>query len=297
MQVDLPHQFDASSMHAFIGKTINTSYLPLDSEVIFNFSTLRFIRPSGITILSNLIEWLFVNGVVVKFILPSTYGSGKGCPIKYLDDSLFFEKYMGRKLLTTSSPRSTTIPLKTVKYEDSFDWIDSNLISWLSRSLYLSDKSFRNLKLCVGEIFNNIKDHSGYSIGCTFAQHFPHESTISLAISDFGVGIPHNIKKVLPSLSDSQAIIKSTEEGFSTKSTEVNTGAGLDILIHNIVLNNKGSVQIYSNCGAIRCSNDSGNIDKSIVCVSGYYPGTLIYCTLRTDTFETYFDESEDFEW
>lgn len=100
----------------------------------------------------------------------------------------------------------------------------------------------------------------------------------------------------MPDISDEDAIMKATEEGFTTKSTHVNAGAGLDILLNNVVINNRGWLQIYSNSGSLFCELSENGIIKTPK-KTGYYPGTLIYANLRTDTIESVEDNSEDFEW
>jgi anti-sigma regulatory factor (Ser/Thr protein kinase) len=295
LNVNLPYQFDASSIHDFVSQVIGDDFEPKASSIVFNLNTMSFIRPCGVAIFSNIIEWLSSRHIAVSFQLPPIYGH-QNSPVKFLDDSLFFQRYLGRKLFDSSGPRSTTIPLMCIRYAESFDWLENHLLKWLSRRLNLSSPSLANIKVCFIEIFNNINDHSANNIGCVFAQHFPRENIVKIAISDFGVGIPYNVKKVLPHLSDQDAILKATEEGFTTKSLRVNAGAGLDILITNVVKNNKGWIQIYSNCGSLSCVLfDDTIVKKPHIC--GYYPGTLIYANLRTDTIEKIDDDSEDFEW
>lgn len=296
MRVYLPYQFDISTMYGFINDVIDDNYLPRTNNIILDFTKLQFIRPSGVTILSNIVQWLLTKRVKVEFMLPEKYNYQKN-PVKFLDDSEFFSIFLKNKLLPGSCPRETTIPLKLVKYDESYSWIENNLIFWLMQRLSLNKGALSNIKLCFLEIFNNIKDHSQYNIGCVFGQHFPKEHIVQIAISDYGVGIPHNVKKVLPNLDDSKALLKATEEGFSTKSNIRNAGAGLDILIHNVALQNRGTLEIYSNCGAIQCNYDNGNIAKTILQAQGYYPGTLIYANLRTDTFIQDDDDCEEFEW
>jgi anti-sigma regulatory factor (Ser/Thr protein kinase) len=296
MRIYLPYQFDISTMYGFINDVIDNKFLPRNNNIILDFTKLKFIRPSGVTILSNIVQWLIIRGVRVTFTYPGDF-EHQNNPVKFLDDSDFFSIFSKKKLSQSSRPRTTTIPLKLVKYDESYGWIENNLIFWLMQRLSLSKGALSNIKVCFAEIFNNIKDHSQNNIGCVFGQHFPGEHVVQIAISDFGVGIPHNVKKILPNLDDSNALLKATEEGFSTKSNIRNAGAGLDILIHNVALQNRGILSIYSNCGAIQCNYDNGNIAKTMLQVQGYYPGTLIYVELRTDTIIQDDDDSEEFEW
>ncbi len=294
--INVPYSFQQGNVCEFIQSILDELGLPKDNEFIFDLTSLSFIRPSGVTIFSNIIEYLQKNNVRVDFVLPK-YSGYQNSPVKFLDDSLFFERYLGKKLFESSHPRSTTVPLKLIGYEQSFFWLENDFIRWLSNRLYLTEASLVNIKLCVIEIFNNIRDHSGENIGCVFAQHFPREHQVKIAISDFGVGIPTHVRQSYPQIEDSQAILKATEEGFTTKSVHTNAGAGLDILISNVVSNNKGGVLIYSHRGQVSCSWSGGRVVKDHRALDGFYPGTFLYITLRTDTIENVVDIAEDFEW
>jgi anti-sigma regulatory factor (Ser/Thr protein kinase) len=119
-------------------------------------------------------------------------------------------------------------------------------VPWLSGRLKISQASLGSLKVCVSELFNNIKDHTQHEIGCIFAQHFPYLEKVEVSLSDFGVGIPYNVRKKLADLSDSEAITHAVKEGFTTKSTQRNKGVGLDYLLQTVVGNYRGQVTIYS---------------------------------------------------
>lgn len=69
---------------------------------------LAFIKPVGITILSNLTELLRKQGVKVSF----RDHNGSSAAIRYLDDSLFFEQYLKKKIFEVSEVRATTLPLR-----------------------------------------------------------------------------------------------------------------------------------------------------------------------------------------
>ena len=151
-----------------------------------------------------------------------------------------------------------------------------------------------SLKACISELFNNIQDHTRYDIGSIFVQHFPNEQSVNVSISDFGLGIPESVKASLPKLKDSDAILKAVEEGFTTKSTPQNRGAGLDYLLRTVVSTNRGEVTFYS-CGAIvQFKPDS---EPTVFDGVGFCPGTTIDINLRTDTIEVLPDEREELTW
>ena len=135
-------------------------------------------------------------------------------------------------------------------------------------------------------------------MGCAFIQHSPYLNTVTIAISDFGVGIPYNISNMEPSLNDAQCIVKAVEEGYSTWTQPHNRGAGLVTLIDNVVGDNKGTVFIHSNNGVLECNwDDKKQIVMSSRLKNDFYPGTLIEINLRTDNIENVEEDEEDFEW
>lgn len=292
MIVTIPSKLNSTTMHHILSKAITPDLLPIDNEIIFDFSYLSFIEPVGVTILGNLAQWLLKRNVSVTFRYPTNYPQA----ISYLDDSTFFEIYTGQKINQNASQRGTTIPLQLVTYQDSYQWLDNKLVTWLASRLNLTRASLGDIKVCFQEIFNNINDHSKENIGCFFAQHYPNKNTVNIAISDFGIGIPSNVQKIFPGMTDSLAIQKATEQGFSTKSTPGNRGAGLDVLIRNVVKNNQGWVYIHSNHGILECKlGQNNNIVLEPSNIGGFYPGTLFEIVLRTDTIEHL--EEEEFEW
>jgi hypothetical protein len=127
-------------------------------------------------------------------------------------------------------------------------------------------------------------------------QHYPRESRITIAISDFGVGIPYNVQRVRPDASDAECLECAIEQGFSTRSTPRNRGAGLDMLIHNVVNQNQGIVEIHSHKGSLFAEPD-GITTKTPDDPSHGYPGTLINISLRTDTIPSADNLAEDFSW
>jgi hypothetical protein len=119
-----------------------------------------------------------------------------------------------------------------------------------------------------------------------------------ISLSDFGLGIPAKVRKVVPNLSDPQAIEKAVQEGFTTKSRVTNKGFGLDSLLKTAVIRNGGEVTIYSGNGIVRFFRRNEMSWRSFVFKDvGFCPGTTIDISLRTDAIEVLPEEREDLEW
>lgn len=297
----LPKNIDKTNMNKLMVNIIDQDKNPLYTSINFDFTSLRFIRPAGVVTLDNVISWLSKRDVDVKV----TYYQGITNPklaIKYLDDSGFFEKYLKIKLVESASLRSTTIPLQNITYESSAGWLSFNFIPWLAQQLNVKVSSLADIETCLGEIFNNIKDHSFEKTGCLFAQHFPKEKKLTICIADFGVGIPHNIRKVKSGLSDEEALSLAIVDGFTTKTSPRNLGAGLHTMIKNVAYNLKGSVHINSGYGildAIYDDNRNG-FDIATSSSTGYYPGTFLEFNINTEIVieeDALNEEEEEFLW
>ncbi len=293
--VSLPRTFNCETMYGFIGKAVDEQCNALSSKITFDFSDVTFIEPVGVVVLGNLIEHFKKLGV-------KTYFSGHKHmtePINYLDDSGFFKQYLGHSLKTNLTLRATTMPLGLVSNERSVGFVHMDLTPWVANHLAVSEKSLSTFRVSIEEIFHNIQDHSGVQNCCCFAQFFPKRKELQIAISDFGFGIPSNVRKVLPELSDHEALRKACQEGFTTKSNVTNRGVGLTQLIKFTTLGNGGTVLLVSGKAQLSAvsSQEITKITARARDVS--YPGTLVRVILRTDRFAGMAKdvEKEDFSW
>ena len=291
--ITLPRQFDGKTLSKVAADVVAIAPDDLPPALVFDFSMLHFVRPAGVVFLSNLVHWLNEKGAKVTFI---NCDMNKAV-IKYLDDSLFFEQHCGSKLSEQASPRSTTQPLVRIAQEDSHAWVETHVIPWLAGRLSITEASLYTLKACISELFNNIQDHTIYDIGSIFVQHFPAEKVVTVSVSDFGVGIPEKVREQLPGISDSDAIIQSVQEGFTTRSRPGNKGIGLDYLLRTVVLTNGGKVTFYSGESIVRFEKSREGIRPTVVGDGGFCPGTTIDIELRTDAIEVLPEEREDLQW
>lgn len=293
LTVPIPRQLDRTTIYPLVQQVLDEDLNAKCSKITFDFSALVFVKPAGVTVLSNLIEFLRKAGAKTFF----ANHKRPSCPaIDYLDDSGFFHHYLGTSLREGSSVRSTTLPLRLVEYAKSYEYMGFSLVPWLASALATPEKSLATIKVCFQEIYNNINDHSTRSIGCSFAQHYPNKNQIDITVSDFGIGIPVNVRRLKPEVTDQQALALACEAGFTTKTSVRNRGAGLDVLIKNVVIRNGGAIIIHSNRGIVSCTRDNGTVKKTPRGADGFYPGTLIQLSLHTDRFIS--DEiEEEFEW
>jgi hypothetical protein len=263
-------------------------------RIVFDFQKLKFIRPAGVVFLHNIIRWLEAKecGTAFRGYKADT------APLKYLHDALFFELHLEGKVSSGASRRATTQPLVEVSHKNSHAWIKLNLIPWISTQANVNIASLYGLQSSMAEIFNNILDHSRHDIGSVFGQYFPSEQVIILAISDMGLGIPVNVRKIKPELSDSAAIIQAVKEGFTTRSVPTNAGMGLDQLMRSVVVSLNGHVTIYSGKGMVRFDPRRGAVQPHPTANVGFCQGTTIEIGIDTRAIPYLSDkEEEELEW
>ena len=192
--VDLPGQFTGRAMSDLAGgvaKYVVAGRWP--ERVTFDFSKLRFIQPAGVVFLHNVIRWLHAKGCKVFF----RGHDGETAPLKYLRDAQFFRLHLEGEYEEAGACRPTTRPLIEVSIQRSQSWIRLTLIPWVAGQAGVSTASLYGLQSSMAEIFNNILDHSRHDIGSVFGQYFPNRNQIIIAVSDMGLGIPANVKKLV----------------------------------------------------------------------------------------------------
>ncbi len=297
MEIKLPRKLELKNITAFLNKAIGPNNTPISNNINFDISSLKFIYPDAVASWSNLIYWLSEQNCRCTF---SGFNPANESHC-YLDDAQFFRIHVGNTIRESAALRNTTIPLKHVRNEESYAWMEFEMVPWLANRLQISNVSLAEIKTCFQELFHNIRDHSGKENGCVFIQHFPHEYIVHVGLADIGVGIPNAVRRVDPRLGDDDAILKAFEEGFSTRSSPHNRGAGLDVLVNYVTVHNQGSLIVHSGYGRVGASPDDhgGTVYTSETSRDVAYPGTLFSLRFRTDTIEHIPEEDsrEDLEW
>ena len=292
--VILPIQFKITSINKFTSQLLDARAEPIAPAFTLDFDKLNFIDGSGYTVLSNSIGYLLHRGTRVSF---RNFKKIERPAIQYLDDCGFFKRYLEYPLRSSASVKSTTIPCEPITHDRGFGWIENRLSPWLSYAFDLPQSELASVRTCVKEIWNNVADHSSVATGFVHAQHYPNVHQLRITLSDFGLGIPHTIKRVYGSMTDQDAIELATRDGVTSRSKMNNMGVGLSYLVDTI-LSKRGKVRVHSRNGNVTflCDNqDNRNHIKRMS--QGTYPGTLVEIELDTRLFIGDDDERGDFEW
>lgn len=184
----------------------------------------------------------------------------------------------------------TTLPYQRFKLADLqlfAQYLDTHLsgkgIPAMSAGL---DKKFRQ---SIFEIFANCVTHS-YSPDGVFVcgQFYPQKNLLDLTISDSGIGIRTNARRVLdPKTSSIDAIRWALVEGNTSKTGPHPGGFGLKLLQEFIELN-RGKVQIVSRLGYYEFNGGQRHFSK----LPFDFPGTTINIEIRTNDNNVYILEN-----
>lgn len=133
----------------------------------------------------------------------------------------------------------------------------------------------------VWEIYDNAFEHSQSPIGIfSCGQYYPQKHELKLAVVDFGVGIPYNVRKFRSeeTLEAGYAISWAFKSGNTTKSGS--RGLGLDIL-KDFIRINKGRLEVFSHEGYGLISKDTEEYSSRLLTPT--FEGTLFNLTLKCD--------------
>ena len=297
LTIPLPKRFTLYEANAFLASIVRQDGHPVAANICFDFTTLtNWVEVDAIAVLCSSTLWLIDNGVNITYRCPpeGTELQNKN-PLKYLDDAGFFHMFLGKTLYPGTCCRQTMFPLSKLGISESYSWMTNKLIPWLDRILpFALSKSFPEFEVCVNEIFNNIRDHSGKQWGCVVAQYYPNLNKIDLIISDYGIGIPESMRKLYPGQNDAELIYIATTEGVSTKPTPANRGAGLENIISIVTNHANGIVKIHSLYGELTIAN---GLRPQRSMRSSLFPGTLIHLVFKTDCIDFSQIFPEDLSW
>jgi len=134
----------------------------------------------------------------------------------------------------------------------------------------------------VMEIYLNSFEHGRSPIGVlSCGEYQPNSQKLRLAVMDFGVGIPNNVRSFTnrPVLRASTAMKWAFEPGTTTRPMEgASRGMGLDLL-RQFVRINKGELQVFSYEG----SASFRGARSKFVNVDAPFGGTLVEIMFRCD--------------
>lgn len=182
-------------------------------------------------------------------------------------------------------PSLTAMPIRRVERE-TMNWYITATQNFM-RSI-CPTKDLEVLNICLSELINNVYDHSSSPIGAyVFCQYFPNKNIISVAVSDYGIGIPKSVNRFLrtedkPQLSNAKCIAWAIKEHKTTKSEPHNMGRGLDT-VKSFVAANNSSWKVYSDNVMMIGYPSSNKYSDNIIY---NMKGTIVALNIKVDNLD-----------
>jgi hypothetical protein len=131
-----------------------------------------------------------------------------------------------------------------------------------------------NFKNTLGELLDNVYQHSNFSLAAAAAQRYNRLGFTEICMVDNGMTIGGSLRNVGYDFDDTEAIIKAIDEGVSSKKI-LERGEGLGSSIRYFIENQQGEAMIVSGSGGVyMSSNGIGSFAR--INMSEKFPGTLI---------------------
>ena len=193
--------FDTLDKTSWLSLVSETFHRQFDSEkvriCVSESLNIKRVTPLHIVTLSGLIDSLKRRGLEV-FILGNPTGD-------YIYNELHFKDYFLENRSYMPSRDESILSLWRVK-ENELD-MHPDLIQDYLKKAFFRDKDLSAVKISLLEAYYNIMDHAdARNNAWSMMMYDEGTQKLSVAVCDFGIGIPASVRKVLPDIPDTQAI-------------------------------------------------------------------------------------------
>ena len=261
------------------------------AEVTFDFSHCYFLRPNAVVFLGGLAHVIHSRGGSARFLTGTmqqavqmnllqngfAHAMGAGSP-PWQGNSIPYREYV-------EPDKSGVIHKNGVIQLLTDDWLGRG---WISVSPNLANEIVGRM----WEIFANAFEHGNSPVGIyCCGQYLKKRRELLLAVADFGVGIPSNVRIFggQPDM-DAQATMRwALTSGTSTSRRSGPSGVGLNLL-REFVKATHGRLAIFSHDGYASIDG-SGETYQNL---PAFFEGTLVQVTLRCD--DTYYSMSNEID-
>jgi len=138
-----------------------------------------------------------------------------------------------------------------------------------------------SIKYIVGELSDNIDDHSEFEFASLMAQYFPTKEIVDIAVFDNGISIPKLFEKhKIEFEEDYDAIKKAVWGEVTTKQDEIARGFGLKTCKNLSIEGLKGELHIISRKGILLIKFGKEPIFYNLT--ENSLKGTFLYFRLKT---------------
>lgn len=268
--------------------------------VEFEFDENVILKPHHVVTLACMIEEYHMFDVKILFKFQPDNKAWS-----YLKNLKFLEYWNGDIDRCTLNPTDDTTALSLWQIKkDNIDFYAQEAKKYFTNH-FLLEKELDPISICLGELFNNVYDHSQPNSttnlvnAYVLTQFYPRRHELAIAVSDFGIGLPNSIKNYLKSqghlnVTDEEAINLAFRRGFTTKSRPHNLGLGLNTL-KSIVKKLEGRMTLITGNTVYYQKKSGEEIFKHIE--NRQFAGTTIAIFLDTKLLEEAEIEQTDDEF
>lgn len=251
-------------------RLVEMGYKDLHILIVKNIS-IRDFEPMHYVTLSCLIDIAKVNGALVW--------------LKIEDDDL--REFVLNDVRLSSYWSEKQIPYYREPEQKSYNlWRIRNTayynytfaLNTFFQNYYFKGKDLSGLNNCIAELFQNVFDHAeANGTAFSYIEYREKEGIISIAVCDFGKGIPETLKSLYPDAKE--ALEMSLRSGITAGSRKHNRGYGMQNILSTMTEDD--SMRIVSN-HAMLYHHDNRN---EVYDLDYNFRGTLLYMTIHIDSF------------
>lgn len=245
------------------------------AEVSFDFSRCDFLRPNAVAFLGGLARMIEHRGGKARFHIGTMRGRVQA---NLLQNG--FAHAMGADI---PSWQGNAIPYQEHLTQDKNKIIESLKRDWLGRGwISVSAELANQIAGKTWEIFANAFEHSKTPVGVySCGQYLPQRRELLLAVADFGVGIPSNVRIYLgcPEMPACDTLRWAFTGGHTTQPLQTYPrGLGLEFL-KDFVQKANGVMRVFSHDGRARIDHRGETYENS----ESFFEGTLVQIRLLCD--------------
>lgn len=243
-------------------------------EVNFDFSRCGFLQPNAVVFLGGLARVIGHRGGKANFLV--------GTMEEQVRVNLI-QNGFGHAMGAEEAPwQGNSIPYREYFTEDEGAVVQDLRQHWLGRGwINVSTALANEVVGQMWELFANAFEHSETPVGVySCGQYFWRRRVLTLAVADFGVGIPSNVRFHLgdPTLSGADALRWAFQRGHSTRIRRGPGGMGLDLL-KELVCKTNGAMLVYSHDGYALIDPKGETYEN----IRPFFEGTLVQIRLLCD--------------
>ncbi len=244
------------------------------AHVHFDFSNCDFLRPNAVAFLGGLARLIEYRGGLPQF--------ETGTIRQEIKTNLYQNGFANVMRIDSPSWDGNSIPYREDSHEDQNSIVHYLKSNWLGKGwINVAPTLANEIAGQMWEIYTNAFEHSQSAIGVfSCGQYFPKSHELLLAVADFGVGIPSNVRHHAGKPIHGKEAMRWAFAPGNTTARELPfpRGMGLDLLKEFIRINH-GHLEIYSKDGYARVDS-KGEVYENL---TNFFDGTLVQVRLVCD--------------